>query len=270
MPAPFPSVTSTWHIEKYPSIDPSRPELSAAGKTVLITGGGSGIGAETARAFAEAGASRIAILGRREQPLLDVKASINKTFPKVEVTIFPADITKKSDVDNAFAKFAGAGKIDIVISNAANGGPLPGIETVDPEDFMTSVDINLRGSLNIAQAFMRHAPSTGVAIETNSNAAHINVGPVFASYSVAKLAVFRIWDFVAAAKEELRVYHVHPGIVDTDMNKAAGGVAAVGFEDNGMFFESFFIFVLPPSFKEFCIANDYFSKLTSEFLRLPR
>jgi hypothetical protein len=78
MAAPFPSPTSTWHSNTYPSLAPSRPELSAKGKTVLITGGGTGIGAETARYFAQAGATRIAILGRREQPLLDTKTSIER------------------------------------------------------------------------------------------------------------------------------------------------------------------------------------------------
>lgn len=39
MATPFPSLTETWHTASYPAISPSRPELSAANKTVVITGG---------------------------------------------------------------------------------------------------------------------------------------------------------------------------------------------------------------------------------------
>jgi NAD(P)-dependent dehydrogenase (short-subunit alcohol dehydrogenase family) len=118
MASPYPSATKKWHSNTYPSISPTRPELSAKGKTVLITGGGTGIGAETARSFAQAGASRIALLGRREQPLLETKASIERQHPKVEVFVASTDVTNKSQVDAAFAKFVGDGKIDVLVSNA--------------------------------------------------------------------------------------------------------------------------------------------------------
>jgi NAD(P)-dependent dehydrogenase (short-subunit alcohol dehydrogenase family) len=157
--APFPSPTLTWHTNTYQSISPTRPELSAKGKTVVVTGGGTGIGAETARYFAEAGASRIALLGRREQPLLDTKASIEHKFTGIEVFVASTDVTKKSEVDAAFAKFA--------------------------------------------------------------------------SYSIAKLAIFRLWDSLAFANPEISVFHLQPGVVDTAMNKEAGGVDAVGFQDDG-------------------------------------
>lgn len=230
---PFPSPTSTWHNKAYPSISPSRPELSARGKTVLITGGGTGIGAETARCFARAGASRIALLGRREQPLLDTKASVERDCAGVEVFVDPTDVTSKSHVDTAFSKFVGNDKIDVLVSGAAMIGPHDAVRDVDSEKFLGAVQQNLKGSLNVAQAFLRHAATDAVAIDVNSSAAHVNFGSGFAAYSVAKLAVFRLWDSLAAANPDLSVFHVQPGVVDTDMNKEAGGVAAVGFSDDG-------------------------------------
>lgn len=239
MAAPFPSPTKAWHDKAYPSISPRRPELSAKGKTVLITGGGTGIGAETAHSFAEAGASRIALLGRREQPLLDTKASIERKFINTEVYVVASDVTQKSEVDEAFAQFAQGGKIDVVVSNAAMTGPLESVGDVDSDGFLDAVQHNLKGSLLVAQAFLRHASPDAVAIETSSSAAHLNFTAQFASYSVAKLAVFRLWDSLAYANPGLSVFHVQPGIVNTDMNKQAGGVEAVGFEDHGKSRDSF-------------------------------
>jgi NAD(P)-dependent dehydrogenase (short-subunit alcohol dehydrogenase family) len=233
MAAPFPSPTKTWHDNTYPSLSPTRPELSAKGKAVLITGGGTGIGAETARYFAQAGAARIAILGRREQPLLDTKASIEQKFPGVEVFVATTDVTKESEVDAAFSKFAGNGKIDVVISNAGVSGPKEPVDIVDTEKFMQGVEQNIKGALYVGRAFLRHASADAVAVNVSSHAAHMHFGPVFASYSVAKMAAVRLWDSVAAVNPNLSIFHIQPGIVDTAMNREAGGVAAVGFEDHG-------------------------------------
>lgn len=231
--APFPSPTSTWHSTIHPSISPTRPELSAKGKTVVVTGGGTGIGAETARYFAEAGASRIALLGRREQPLLESKAFIEHKFANVEVFVASTDVTKKSEVDDALAKFVGDGKIHVLVSGAAMTGPHDSVEDVDPDKFLDAIQENLKGSLFVAQAFLRYASTDAVAINISSSAAHLNFGPGFASYSVAKLGVFRLWDSLAFANPKLSVFHVQPGVVDTAMNREVGGVAAVGSVDDG-------------------------------------
>jgi len=61
----------------------------------------------------------------------------------------------------------------------------------------------------------------------------LNIASGFAAYSIAKLATFRLWDSVAFAHPELSVFHTQPGVVDTDINKEVGGVAALGQEDHG-------------------------------------
>lgn len=200
---------------------------------MLVTGGGTGIGAETARYFAAAGASRIALLGRREQPLLDTKAAIEHDFADIEVFVASTDVTKKSEVDAAFSKFAGGGKIHVLVSSAAIIGTPDPVRDVDGDKFLHAIQQNLAGSLFIAQAFLRVAATDAVAIEINSSVAHVNFAPAFAAYSIAKLAVFRLWDSLAFANPQLSVFHVQPGVVDTDMNKEAGGVDALGYEDDG-------------------------------------
>ena len=231
--APYPSPTSTWHTKTYQAISPTRHELSAKGKTVAVTGGGTGIGAETARYFAEAGASRIALLGRREQPLLDTKASIEHKFADVEVFAASTDVTKKSEVDAAFAKFVGDGTIHVLVSAAATTGPQDPLRDVDSDKFLEAIQQNLAGSFFVAQAFLRYASTDAVAIEISSFATHLNVTDGFASYNVAKLAIFRLWDSLAFANPDMSIFHVQPGVVDTAMNREAGGVDAVGFADDG-------------------------------------
>lgn len=237
--APFPSATRTWHSTSYPSISPAKPSLSAKGKTVLITGGGTGIGAETARSFAVAGASRIALLGRRIQPLQDTKAAIEREYGQTtKVFVVSTDVTKKTEVDAAFEKFASTDtdttKIDILVSNAATTGPFEGVEDADATEFLNGINTNLSGALYVAQTFAQFAAPDAVIIDVNSNAAHVSYGPRFASYSIAKLAVFRLWDMVGVANPRWSVFHIQPGVVDTDMNRAVGGVKAVGYEDHGM------------------------------------
>ncbi|KAI4089094.1 MAG: hypothetical protein LQ339_008616 [Xanthoria mediterranea] len=206
--APFPSPTSTWHNKTYPSISPTHPNLSNKGKTVVITGGVTGIGAETARYFAEAGATR------REQPLLDTKASIEFKSPGTKVLVSSTDVTKKHDEDAAFSSCIGDGEIHIPVSNAAMIGPQSSFRDADGDKFLYAIQQNLKGSLNIAQAFFHHAAPR--------------------MQSVVKLAVFRLWDALAFENPGLSVFHVQPGVVATDMNREAGGVDAVGFSDDGM------------------------------------
>ncbi|KAL2165924.1 hypothetical protein VTG60DRAFT_3591 [Thermothelomyces hinnuleus] len=245
--APSPAPTSKWHDRTYESLSPTRPELSAGGKSVLVTGGGTGIGAETARTFAAAGASRIALLGRREQPLLDTKAAIEREFPGVEVLAAPTDVTDKGEVDAAFARFLdGRGPLHVAISNAAMTGPWEGVRDVDPDRLVDMVGQNLRGALNVAQAFLRYAARDAVVVNVSSSAAHLDYGDGFAAYSTAKMAVVRLWDSLASANPHLSVYHIQPGVVDTDMKREVGGIKAVGREDHVSLPATFMLWLASP------------------------
>src|SRR2546423_6488225 len=100
---PFPLLKGikTWRTASYSAIDPSRPELSAKGKTIVVSGGGTGVGAAIVRAFAAAGASQIAIFGRRLNVLEATKAEIEEAYPSTHVSTFIADVTRASEVDAA-------------------------------------------------------------------------------------------------------------------------------------------------------------------------
>ena len=217
-----PSPTKTFHKTTYPSLDPTRKELSAQGKTIVITGAGTGIGAEVAKYFAKAGASRIGILGRREQPLLDTKTAIEAENPRTQVLAIPTDVSKKSEVDAAFAKVAGDGKVDVLVSNAAVIGALGPIANLSGEDWIAGITSNLLANFNLTQTFVKHAASNAVIIETNSAVAHQNYGPGASAYSVSKTATARFYSSLATEYPDLSIFSVQPGTVGTAMAKAAG------------------------------------------------
>lgn len=128
-----PSLTKKWHHDTYPAIDPrSRPELLLPRKSVVISGGGSGIGRAFVQAFADAGVAKIAIIGRRLNLLQDTKQEIEASHPDVTITVHAADIADGSAVADIAAT---VGSWDILVSNA---GYLPEPTSVidsDPSDW---------------------------------------------------------------------------------------------------------------------------------------
>lgn len=110
--------TKTIHRSVYPAIDPTNPANSAAGKVVLVTGGGSGLGKHIAIAFNKAGAKAIIITGRRENVLREAATELQKSGD-AKVLFFKADVTDEVALKNAFASAAEeVGPVDVVVANA--------------------------------------------------------------------------------------------------------------------------------------------------------
>lgn len=128
-----PSLTKTWHHDTYPSINPlARPELSLKGKTVVITGGGAGIGRALSEAFADAGATRIAIFGRREGMLLETKREIENRGGDVSVSMYVVDVTDIASVRKAAEEI---GMWDVLVSNAGYMPTFGPLVDSEPEDW---------------------------------------------------------------------------------------------------------------------------------------
>ncbi|KAL4864890.1 hypothetical protein BDV12DRAFT_188617 [Aspergillus spectabilis] len=143
------------------------------------------------------------------------------TYPSISPTCPKLSVTEKIII-------VARGGTD---TNAAIEHDYPGTEA-----FATSTDITKKNESNTglhfsAQAFFRHTSADAVAITVSSAAALLNFAPGFASYSVSKLAIIRLWDSFSFANPGLSVFHIQPGAADTGMNKEAGGVAAFGLED---------------------------------------
>lgn len=155
------------------------------GRTVLITGAGSGIGRATARAFQAAG-WRVALVGRRA-------AALEETAGDGAALVVPADVGVPAQVDAAFARIAAEwGRLDVLFNNAGMALPAAPIDEIAVEDWLALSQVNITGMFLCARAafgmMRRQDPQGGRIINNGSISAHVP-RPGSAPYTVSKHAV---------------------------------------------------------------------------------
>lgn len=234
---PFPSIvsfTKTWHDKPYPFISPTRPELSSAGKNVVITGGGTGIGKAIGIAFAQAGAKSVAIIGRRVDRLESAANAIKAVGQSAQVLMETGDVTKRESIEAALKNIVDkVGKIDIFASNA---GMLPEEGTVygySEAQLRNAFEVNFIGSFNSLQAFPSLAAPGAKLFNTGSGIGHwapLPEVPGVFCYAAVKLATLKMFDYFAAENPDIHVVSFQPGIIGTEINPKI----PVGF-DTGTF-----------------------------------
>ncbi|KAK4233367.1 hypothetical protein C8A03DRAFT_19550 [Achaetomium macrosporum] len=106
MKPPMPFATATWHNATYPAISPLRPELSAKGKTIVITGAGTGIGRQAALSFANAGAARVVLLGRMASTLEETGSLLLAANPGVAAVVQVMDTTDEAGLKRVASSIA--------------------------------------------------------------------------------------------------------------------------------------------------------------------
>lgn len=222
MASSTPSPVPTQHLTSYPRLDPTNPLNSAAiaGKTVAITGGGSGLGLGFAQAFARAGAAHIVIFGRTQATLDAAKDLLLKENPKIKVTTGVADVTSATSVEAAFAQL-GDDKIDILVNNA---GYLPaffalGDASGSLDDYWRGFEVNVKGSLNVITSFVPRASPNAVVLNISTGAAHFPASFMkgASAYTSSKIAGERIFATLQAENPDWQVINLHPGVIDTPM-----------------------------------------------------
>ncbi len=213
------SFTPTFHSTPYPFISPTRPALSAAGKNVLITGGGTGIGHAIASAFALAGAKSVSILGRRSDKLAAGAATISSQSPTTTVLYETADLLNPTQTITAFQTIVSkTGPIDILVANAGGLAPPGPVAGYSADAFTQSITASTLSLFNAFQAFKSHAGPAPVLLHTSSCMANIAPTPGMGAYSVSKAAALKLADFIGAENPDVRVVNVQPGWVATELN----------------------------------------------------
>lgn len=192
------------------------------GKTLFVTGGGSGIGLGICLAFARLGA-KVAICGRTESKLAEAADAIKRAGAE-EVLYAKADVRNPDDC-LAAVNMAGEkwGKIDVFVNNAA-GNFMSLAEDVSPNAFSTVIDIDLRGTFHMAKAalpWLRKAAAqgSGATMLAISATLYYTAAPFQGHAAAAKAGIDSLTKTLAAewSDEGIRVVSIAPGpIAETE------------------------------------------------------
>ncbi|MGR3312637.1 SDR family oxidoreductase [Roseovarius indicus] len=140
-------------------------------KSIIITGGGGGVGRATAHAFLDAG-WRVGLVGRRAEALEETANGHENALP------LPCDVTDEAQVEAAFGRAAQDwGHLDAIFNNAGIGRPGAPIDEIPVEEFRQLIDINVTGSFICARAafgiMRKQEPQGGRIINNGSVSAYV-------------------------------------------------------------------------------------------------
>jgi len=182
--------------------------MTLAGRRVLVTGGGSGAGADLALGFARAGASEVVICGRRASALEATAARHNA------IRALPCDVTDEGSVRTLFAQ---AGQVDIVIANAGQADSAPMAKTT-LDQWNRMLAVNLTGVFLTFREGLRQFHGWGRLVAVASTAGLKGYAKV-APYAAAKHGVMGMVRSLAleVARGPVTVNAICPGFLDTEM-----------------------------------------------------
>lgn len=184
-------------------------------KTVVVTGGNSGIGLATAKAFHELEA-KVLITGRREDAL-------KKVSEKTEIRSFKSDQSVMADIDRLAEEIKTSyGKIDVLFLNAGIASFSP-IESTTEGDFDNTFNTNVKGTFYVLQKLMPFLTDGASVIFLTSNITAM-VMPNTAIYAASKSALLSIAKVAAKelAPKKIRVNVVSPGPTQTEIQSKFG------------------------------------------------
>ena len=205
-----------------------------AGRHVIVTGGGRGIGQATARAFAAEGA-QVLVLGRTVADLAETVRQIGDGGGVAWLA--GCDVSDEAQVEDAVRAAAERwDRIDVLVNNAGIDDDTPFLQ-IDRARWRAVIDTNLTGAFLMAQAVARRMAQTGggVVLHTASIDASGGDGP-YAAYNASKAGLLGLNRTMALelAAHNIRSNCVSPGFTHTAMTEQAVGPKLLGYL-NGSF-----------------------------------
>jgi NAD(P)-dependent dehydrogenase (short-subunit alcohol dehydrogenase family) len=195
-----------------------------AGKTALITGASSGLGARFARLLAENGA-QVVLASRRIERLKELRAEIEAAGGDAHVVTL--DVTDKLGIEAAVAQAeTEAGAIDILVNNSGVSTTQRLVD-VTPEDYDFVFDTNTRGAFFVAQAVARRMigrakeePNRQARIINVASMAGLRVLAQIGVYAMSKAAVVHMTKAMALewGRYNINTNAVCPGYIETELN----------------------------------------------------
>jgi len=186
------------------------------GQVAIVTGGGRGIGAGIARAFAEAGAD-VAVAARTQAQIDETKAAV-EAFGRRAIAV-PCDVTEPEQLQNLVERTLDAfGRIDIVVNNAGGWPPKPA-RNISVKEFDRCMSFNVSTAFALTQlAVPKIVETAGRGCIINiSSAAGRQFSPGFAAYGTAKAALsFLTQELAQDYAPKVRVNAIAVGSTRTD------------------------------------------------------
>ncbi|MGE0801615.1 MAG: SDR family oxidoreductase [Lautropia sp.] len=204
-------------------------DFDLSGKTVLVTGASSGLGARFATVLAGNGA-RVVLASRRVERLKELRAQIESAGGSALVV--PLDVTDFAGVETAVARAeAEAGPIDVLINNSGVSTTQKLVDVTE-QDFDFTFDTNVKGAFRVAQVVARRmiararaaadpAAMPRARIINIASMAGLKVLPQIGIYSMSKAAVVHMTKAMAVewGRFNINVNAICPGYIRTELNE---------------------------------------------------
>jgi 3-oxoacyl-[acyl-carrier protein] reductase len=188
------------------------------GRAAIVTGAASGIGAATARVFAQAGAD--VVLGHYQGDPHDVepvRAAVEQAGRRAVAVAVDVRSTEESDalVERCVSEF---GRVDIVVANAGIARTVP-LEQLDDDAWYATLDVDLTGVWRVFRAALPHMRQAGFGrlIATSSVAGTVSGWPLHPQYAAAKAGIVGLIGSLAVeyGPDGITANAVAPGVIET-------------------------------------------------------
>ena len=195
--------------------------MELEGRVALVTGGGSGLGAASAKKLAQAGA-RVGVLSRTRDEIEKVAREIESAGG--QAAALEADISDPQQMQAAVEQLVQRfGRLDIVFANAGINGVWAPLEDLTPEDWDKTLEINLKGTFLTVKYAAPHLKKQGGSIivtsSVNGTRMFSNTGATAYASSKAAQVAFTKMVALELAKHRVRVNVICPGAIESEIDE---------------------------------------------------